>query len=103
MTDPASFIEDSAECTRFNGLMIRDYLVIFPVLLSGNADIGSLLPIHYVPEHLEGFHQFRSVNVTGLFHRAKTSSHTKYRRTHRDFPRRMKNLRTQKRPMRVGA
>jgi hypothetical protein len=57
--------------------MIRDYLVIFPVLLSGNADMGSFLLIHYAPEHLEGFHQFRSVNVTGLFHRAKTSSRTK--------------------------
>ena len=69
--------EEAGEGPGFDRMMMGNHLVIFPVLLRGHADVGSLLSINHITQNTQSFDQLRPVDITGYFHRARTSSRTK--------------------------
>jgi hypothetical protein len=47
--------EEAGEGPGFDRMMMGNYLVIFPVLLRGHADVGSLLSINRITQNAQGF------------------------------------------------
>lgn len=72
--------EDAGEGSAFDWVMVGDYLMVFPILLGGHADMGAFLSIRRVSEDAQSFDQLCPVDIARNFHRARTSSRTKWRR-----------------------
>lgn len=72
--------DDPRKSARFNRVMIWNYLVVFPILLGGDTDMGATLPVHGIAQDTEGFDELRPANIAGQFYRARTSSRTKWSR-----------------------
>ena len=72
--------EDTRKGARFNRMVMRNHLMVLPVLLGGDTDMRAALPIHGVAQGSEGFDEFGSADIAGNFYRAKTSSRTKWSR-----------------------
>ena len=69
--------KDAGKRPGFDRLMIWNDLVIFPVLLRGHTDVRAFLSINRITQDAQGFDKLWPVDITGYFHRARTSSRTK--------------------------
>lgn len=72
--------DDARKGACFDWVMMRNHLVVLPVLLGCDTDMRAALPIHGLALDPEGFYEFRPANIAGNFHRARTSSRTKWSR-----------------------
>ena len=69
--------EDAGEGSGFERMMMGNYLVVFPVLLGCNTDVGTFLAIHRIAQYTECLNELKPVDIARDFHRARTSSRTK--------------------------
>jgi hypothetical protein len=57
--------------------MMGNYLVVFPVLLGCNTDVGTFLAIYRIAQYTECLNELKPVDIARDFYRARTSSRTK--------------------------
>ena len=69
--------KDAGEGSGFDRMMMGNYLVVFPVLLGCNTDVGTFLAIHRIAQYTKCLNELKPVDIARDFHRARTSSHTK--------------------------
>jgi|GEM_PF-1218040 len=72
--------EDAGEGSRLDRMMMGNHFMVFPSLLSGDADMGTFLSIHRVTQYTEGLDELWAVDIAWYFYRARTSSRTKWSR-----------------------
>ena len=72
--------KDACKGACFDGVMMRNHLVVLPVLLGGDTDMRAALPIHGIAQDTKSFYKFRPADIAGDFHRARTSCRTKWSR-----------------------
>ena len=70
-------LEDAGEGSGFQGLMVRDDLVIFAIQLRGHPDVRTVLAGRFVTEDTKSPYQRDAVEIARQLHAASTSSRTK--------------------------
>lgn len=59
--------DDARKGACFDWVMMRNHLVVLPVLLGCDTDMRAALPIHGLALDPEGFYEFRPANIAGIF------------------------------------
>ena len=74
---PGDISENALQRAEFDGPMIRNDLVMFAVLLSGDPQMRTLLAGNDITQYSEGFDKVGARQVARNFHGVRISSRTK--------------------------
>ena len=73
-------LQDAGQCFRPDGIMSRDNFMMLTIGLRSYPNVRTALPGSPVTQTPKRILQIRPVYITRQFHRARTSSRTKWRR-----------------------